>query len=517
MTAQFLSVEPQVKLVNAFADPFRTILDTAKTCYSGHGVVEGSAIDSRGATLARDLYTAGHHTTIQHAQFLFSISNVSRLFIHAFLHSHPWYNSEQVSQRYVHVRPGSYAVPPLESTELERYQQCVRAQIAAYERLTECLLPVVEEEYFRIFPARRASHRKFRREMVSKAQEEARYVLPVATFAYLYHTVSAVSLLRYYKASRFLDCPLEQQVVASKMIDELLRVDSSYKEILEDPLPSTETPEWPYWQSKVESGEFSGAHEFLAEFDGSLGGRRSNLIDYKVANEAAVASAVRSVLGVPARRLSDEDAIHLTLDPKSNKTLNGSLNITSVSKVSRALYHASYTFRKRVSHACDSQNQRHRTTPASRPILSMHYTPTPDFVIPRLIADVPEARAAFLESMESTWNVIESLRRAGVPLEYALYLLPNAVAVRLEESADLLSYRHKAAMRLCYNAQDEIWRVTLEEVEQIAAINPRLGKYLLPPCTLRLFGRSTPICPEGKRYCGVPVWRLERSEYVRRI
>ena len=49
------------------------------------------------------IYDAGHHTTIQHPTFVFTLRKVSRQFIWSFLHAHPFYNSEQVSQRYVEV------------------------------------------------------------------------------------------------------------------------------------------------------------------------------------------------------------------------------------------------------------------------------------------------------------------------------------------------------------------------------------------------------------------------------
>ena len=53
--------------------------------------------------LYADLFAAGHHTTFQHATFVFVLDNVSRLAIWSFFHSHPYYNSEQVSQRYREV------------------------------------------------------------------------------------------------------------------------------------------------------------------------------------------------------------------------------------------------------------------------------------------------------------------------------------------------------------------------------------------------------------------------------
>jgi thymidylate synthase ThyX len=103
----------------------------------------------------------------------------------------------------------------------------------------------------------------------------------------------------------------------------------------------------------------------------------------------------------------------------------------------------------------------------------------------------------------------------GVPDEFALYLLPNAAAVRFTESADLLNLRHKHAMRLCYNAQEEIWRASLEEALQIREVNPVIGRYLLPPCTLRDMADALPKCPEGERYCGVKVWRLDLNQFQR--
>ena len=70
-------------------------------------------------------------------------------------------------------------------------------------------------------------------------------------------------------------------------------------------------------------------------------------------------------------------------------------------------------------------------------------------------------------------------------------------------------------MRLCYNAQEEIWRASLDEALQIREVNPRIGRFLLPPCTLRREARARPICPEGRRYCGERVWTYRLEDYRR--
>src|SRR5690349_21422944 len=83
--------------------------------------------------------------------------------------SHPFYNSEQVSQRYVEVKAGAYAVPPLTDEQRAVYEECSLQQIAAYQRLIEVLTPACAREYYRIFPAR-AKREDSKKDVKKKAQ-----------------------------------------------------------------------------------------------------------------------------------------------------------------------------------------------------------------------------------------------------------------------------------------------------------------------------------------------------------
>jgi flavin-dependent thymidylate synthase len=516
----FSSPRPTVRLVHAFARPFENVVATARTCYSSKGIVtedQASAKPERRDALARSIYEAGHHTTFQHAHFQFAIENVSRQFLWSFLHSHPFYNSEQVSQRYVEVRPGNYAVPPMLPAERELFEATARRQESAYRRLTELLVPLAAERYFGLFPGRgRGEGRERWSGAVQKrAQEIARYVLPVATFAYLYHTVSGITLFRYWRLCETYDAPAEQREVASQMVREVLRHDPLYAAVLQDPLPIEDTPEYAAFQAlpRVRSSD----REFREEFDRELDGRVSRLVDWKGNNEEILASSVREVLGVPRAALSDPDAIALVLDPARNRTLGETLTLTTHGKLSRTMFHPSYTFRKKLSHTADSQDQRHRMTPGSRPARPGYLSEEPDYIVPMLLADVPEALELYETTMRETWEAIGELRARGVADEFAAYLLPNAVAIRFTESADLLNLHHKFAMRLCYNAQEEIWRASLDEALQIREVNPRIGPWLLPPCTLRHLAAVRPVCPEGDRFCGVVVWRMDAARYQRAL
>ncbi len=516
----FTSPRPRVRLVHAFERPFENVVATARTCYSARGIVtedQASAKPERRDALAKSIYAAGHHTTFQHAHFQFALENVSRQFLWSFLHSHPFYNSEQVSQRYVEVKGGNYAVPPMGPAERDLFEKTALSQQAAYERLTQLLSVLAGERYFGIFPGRTRGdgRKKFAGAIQKRAQEIARYVLPVATFAYLYHTVSGITLFRYWRLCESFDAPTEQREVVGRMVEEVLHHDPLYEAVLQDPLPLEETSEYALFQSLPDAR--AGDGEFRREFDQDLGGRVSRLVDWKANNEEILASSVREILGLARAALSDDEAIRLVLDPSKNRLLGETLTLTTHGKLSRALFHPSYTFRKKLSHTADSQDQRHRMTPASRPALLAYLSEEPDYIVPMLVADVPEAEDLYRETMRETWDAINELRSRGVADEYAAYLLPNAVALRFTESADLLNLHHKFAMRLCYNAQEEIWRASLDEALQIREVNPRIGPWLLPPCTLRHLAEVRPVCPEGDRFCGVVVWKQDAAQYVRRL
>jgi flavin-dependent thymidylate synthase len=522
----FTSPPPKVRLVHAFERPFENVVATARTCYSSKGIVtedQASARPERRDALAKSIYAAGHHTTFQHAHFQFAMENVSRQFLWTFLHSHPFYNSEQVSQRYVEVKGGNYAIPPMGPAERDLFEKTALAQQNAYERLTQILTPLAGERYFGLFPGRTRGdgRKKFSGAVQKRAQEIARYVLPVATFAYLYHTVSGVTLFRYWRLCESFDAPTEQREVVGQMIEEVLRHDPLYEAVLQDPLPLEETQEFALFQSLAEA-RLAGAagapgKGFQQEFDAELAGRVSRLVDWKANNEEILASSVREILGLPRAALSDDEAIRLVLDPSKNRLLGETLTMTTHGKLSRALFHPSYTFRKKLSHTADSQDQRHRMTPASRPALPAYLSDEPDYIVPMLVADVPEAADLYHRTMTESWDAINALRSRGVSDEYAAYLLPNAVSIRFTESADLLNLHHKFAMRLCYNAQEEIWRASLDEALQIREVNPRIGPWLLPPCTLRHHAQVRPVCPEGDRFCGVVVWKQDATKYVRAL
>ncbi len=515
----FLSPAPEVRILTMLDRPYETAVAAARTCYSSKGLITANDVASGSEAtrdrIARGIYKGGHHTTFQHGHVQFSLNNVSRQFLWTFLHSHTFYNSEQVSQRYVPVKPEAFAVPPLSGEAKTVYLEGIEEQIAAYHHLVELLTPLAEAAYFRRFPKRPKS-RATERDIWRKAMEIARYALPLAMFAYLYHTVSTLTLLRYWRMCQQSGAALETRLVVEQMVKALVAADPPLARVLEEPLPHT-AEAMPDLAALASFGADVNASEFVREFDAKLDGRVSRMVAHSPDNEALVAQAVRGALGLPASALSDQEAIELAISPARNPHLTGALNLTTLSRLSRALYHAHYTFYKKLSHTADSQNQRHRMTPATRPVVNAYLGDTPDYVTPELVRQDETAMRFYDETMARAWERLGRLKRLGVSQESRAYLLPNAVNIRLIESTDLLNLRHKLAMRLCYNAQEEIWRASLDEAQQVQQVNPIIGQYLLPPCTLRGLANQRPYCPEGDRYCGVRVWELDVDAYERVI
>ena len=46
---------------------------------------------------------------------------------------------------------------------------------------------------------------------------------------------------------------------------------------------------------------------------------------------------------------------------------------------------------------------------------------------------------------------------------------------------------------------------------------PLIAATIKAPCFIRKLAQEKPFCPEGDRYCGVPVWTLPIERYQRLI
>jgi thymidylate synthase ThyX len=497
---------PVVTLRSASARPYDGAIAAARTCYSPRVVGPEEVTASQRESIGPLTFEGGHHTVYQHAHFEFGLENVSRQFVWSFLHSHPFYNSEQSSQRFVRLDEIRAYVPPgLSPAAQAVYEEAVEGAWDAYRQLSELL----KEDTHRILSelrhlspnAAEKRRKKVEREAEKKAIETARYVIPVAAFTSMVHTVSGIVLHRLWRMMRTGDTPLESASVVSSMVAHVNEVDPAFFErVGEGPLGIDEVVE-----TRL-PGLTAGGDDEAAALDTRLGRRTSVLVDWMARGEETTAEAVRAVLGASANALPDTEALERALDPSQNRYRLETLQLSVHSPLTRALHHSAYTFLKKLSHTADSQDQRHRMVPGSRPLMTLTDTVRPDYITPPLVAANPRALEVYQQAMERAWAAKNRLLELGVPLESALYVLPNAKALRFHESGSLLYLAHKWVMRTCFNAQEEIYRASMDELEQVRAVHPRLVRHMGPPCVLR-HGRITPTCTEGEHFCGVPVWR----------
>ena len=516
---------PRVTLRNAFAHPFDSAIAAARTCYAPRLIDPEEITDKQRLNIGAATFYSGHHTVYQHAHFEFGLENVSRQFVWSFLHAHPFYNSEQQSQRYVRLDRANAYVPPeslfFDAGSRAIYERAIARAWDDYRELSTLLIAdarAILNDIWHIGPMSHPKRtQKIERSAEKRAIEIARYVLPLAAFTAMVHTVSGIVLHRLWRMSAASDTPSEARLVIGEMVSQVRAIDSQFFDRF-GTQPLEEMPEFAGSTNLAGNGHaaaVANGEAFAKEFDAKLAGKTSRLTDYSPNAPHVMAEAYRAVVGQTEAQCSDAEAIDRLLNPARNPYRLETLNVGVHAPMMRALQHANYTFAKKISHTADSQDQRHRMIPGSRPLLTLADTHSPDYITPMLLAGNPRALEVYQRSMKEAWEAKNQLLDRGVPLEIALYVLPNAKAIRLVESGSLLHLLHKWTMRTCFNAQEEIYQASMDELAQFREVHPQLARYVGPPCHLRA-GVTTPICTEGSHFCGVKVW-LDFLNIKRRI
>src|ERR1700732_3206911 len=148
-SVQFEAAAPRVTLRNHFAHPYDSAIAAARTCYAPRLIGPEEITEKQRLTIGAATFFGGHHTVYQHAHFEFGLENISRQFVWSFLHAHPFYNSEQQSQRYVRLDHAQAYIPMASShfgpTELAIYETAIRRAWQHYRELSNVLQPTARE------------------------------------------------------------------------------------------------------------------------------------------------------------------------------------------------------------------------------------------------------------------------------------------------------------------------------------------------------------------------------------
>src|SRR5687768_9674659 len=228
--------------------PFDGAIAAARTCYSPRVIGVTEVTSTQRDLIGTLTFDAGHHTVYQHAHFEFGLENISRQFVWTFLHSYPFYNSEQSSQRYVKLREPRAFVPPLDGEARAVYEAAI---VRAWDRYAELSALLKDDAHAILKELRyvRPTTSPERLKLIDKdaekrAIETARYVIPIAAFTSMVHTVSGIVLHRLYRMVNTGDSPYETSQVISGMVRLVKEWDPHFFEkVGAGPIPADELPE----------------------------------------------------------------------------------------------------------------------------------------------------------------------------------------------------------------------------------------------------------------------------------
>lgn len=468
--------------------------------------------DSKSNAIAESTLNAGHLTTRQHMHYTWRFSGTSRSVTHDIFHAHPFYNSEQQSQRFVPVVEGSYLVrKDLTPSQMALYLDAANYSNRAYVEMNQWLRPEIERLIREMYPVQKYSVDRAQKRFTEKGgkltQELSRYLLPLCQKTTYYHTLSALQVMRLFRVSQMDHFTDEARFVIGSMVAEIIKLDPDFIRELQPPVAENE-------KDKVSSAYIT---ERKKEFDSILGGRSSVLSEFPLNGRELLSSSVRNNSPAYPNTSTDSQIIEQLLNPKENPHLADIYDTGMFEPATMSLRQVSIGFATKLSHTADSQRQRHRMTPGATPPLEMLYDGTPDYITPFVVKQNPLLRDKYDEQMNGIFERVNRCIEAGISLEQALLLLPNALAVRTYESGNLLDWSHRWRQRLCLLAQEEIFFISVEQVEQVLTKLPEADKLFKAPCGIRKTAGISPRCPEGERWCGQPVFNWDEiGEYQKK-
>lgn len=202
--------KPVVKLISKPDNMLKTIYTACRTCYSAQSPVdmyENDADEEKMLKLIKNVVASGHHSTIEHIQVSFAISNVSRACTHQLVR-HRLMSFSQKSQRYVQEKGQfDYIIPPTidKNSELrEEFISFMNEISDKYQKFVEAGIPA----------------------------EDARFVLPNAASSSLVASLNLRELIHLANLRLCTRAQYEIRCMVKDMCDALIKEEPWLKEYL---------------------------------------------------------------------------------------------------------------------------------------------------------------------------------------------------------------------------------------------------------------------------------------------
>lgn len=143
------------------------------------------------------------------------------------------------------------------------------------------------------------------------------------------------------------------------------------------------------------------------------------------------------------------------------------------------LEHACFTFSiSGISRACSHQLVRHRMASYSQQShRAVTMTPS-DIVVPPSVQQKRESFTAFQKSVDASFKAFNELKKLGVSLEDARYVLPNALTTNLTVTMNARELLHFLSLRLAPSAQWEIRELARNILQEVKKAAPVMFEHL---------------------------------------
>lgn len=447
----------QVKLIShSNTDPLELSSHAALKCYQAQDPEWGKLID-----VENRLFKVGHHTTLQHSFFTFSIEGISVGDITFGMHlTHPFYNSDQRSGRYcakMFLEPDFKAIekyvkkfwPEVKPKELKEVVSYIKRGVGIYHKniaaASDMAKKFLEEE-------RPYVNEKYLEGNAPKiAQEQMRGFIPLIFPTGFDYTINLTVLAAMYRNSwnpvmrhvtqKMVDAVTEKYPSVAFMFEKKKRNASSWH---------MEIP--PASKIKLKS---KPVHKLL-----------------KIEGE-------KEFIVPQGEKMHPIDMLHF--DP--------TMMDNSVSEI---------ITEAEMSGATMGQDQRHRTIRRSEPKFTGAFYMAP--ILKKMKLD-REAKEIMKEWIKISKNI---------PATLATVLAPYGAMVKYKKAGSMNAIAHEQAKRLCFCAQEEIYHLGRALRINIEKGKGKKSKLLLmfePPCY------RTGICAEGGRYCGRDIKMRKTGDY----
>lgn len=397
------------------------------------------------------IYEMGHKSVAEHAVFNIDVIGVSRLFVN-FLEKHRLCSYTEKSMRYVLFSDDFFIPSEInQSAFKDEYTELLKEQFLLYKKAFDALLKIAVEKN----PELDINKKSDRGKLEGIAKEDARYILPLATYTQLGMTANARNL---------------EYIIAQAVSHELEEVREFGRLLLEQAKPIAPslikyTDPRNYYKNRKERIRL--VMDKLPPFKCGEFDKKVSLVQYTVNGDSAITNAILFSSG--------ENREHMGNPPLTKKIIKEVLkDIALHDQVPREFEMADLVYKVVMSEACYAQFKRHRMLT----LLRQDYSAELGFTIPEAIDEIG-LKKEYERLIEKSF---ELFRKVKTKLEYvAPYILPLATNMAVLVKLNLRELYHISRIREDKAAQWEIRRTANEMC--------RLARKEFPITTLLLGGK----------------------------